>query len=56
MTYPTHSRPANRAGEPSDTPFSLQDLVQALCSGLSSGVTAQSWGLELMLDRIERTR
>lgn len=44
-------RPARRSHGPEASPFSLADLVAALCAGC---VPAQ--GLDLLLDRVEGRR
>lgn len=51
MTRPPQPGPAPRADH-RDAPFSLVDLIQALCAGL----TPSSEGLSLVLDRIEAAR
>ena len=49
MNPSLHPAPTPRAARRSDPPFSLRDLVEAICTGV-----APAQGIEMMLDRIER--
>ena len=49
MKRSLHPGPEARGARRSDPPFSLRDLVEAICTGVTP-----AQGIEMMLDRIER--
>lgn len=48
MQHVQHPAPASPGAHRSETPLSLRDLVEAICTGVAS-----TQGIEMMLDRIE---